>query len=77
MTLLKEVAAELIGMFFGDARLALALLVLVAVSAALIGLSGLDPLVGGPVLALGCPVLLIANLRREKRAIAPLKRSAA
>jgi len=77
MTLLKEVAAELIGMFFGDARLALALLVLVAVSAALIGLSGLDPLVGGTVLALGCPVLLIANLRREKRAIAPLKRSAA
>jgi hypothetical protein len=77
MTLLKEVAAELIGMFFGDARLALALLVLVAVSAALIGLSGLDPLVGGTVLALGCPVLLIANLGREKRAIAPLKRSAA
>jgi hypothetical protein len=77
MTLLKEVAAELIGMFFGDARLALALLLLVAVSGALIELSGLDPLVGGTVLALGCPALLIANLRREKRAIAPIKRSAA
>jgi hypothetical protein len=77
MTLLKEVAAELIGMFFGDARLAFALLLLIAVSAALIELSGLDPLVGGTVLALGCPVLLIANLRREKRAIAPIKRSAA
>ena len=73
MTLLKEVAAELIGMFFGDARLALALLLLVAVSGALIELSGLDPLVGGTVLAFGCPALLIANLRHEKRAIAPIK----
>ena len=77
MTLLKEVAAELIGMFFGDVRLTVALLLLIAVSAALIELSGLDPLVGGTVLALGCPVLLIANVRRQKRPIAAAIRSAA
>jgi hypothetical protein len=76
MSLLKEVIAELIGMFFGDARLTIALLLLVAVAGALIELSGIDPLVGGIVLILGCPALLIANLRRERRAIAP-SRSAA
>jgi hypothetical protein len=76
MSLLKEVAAELIGMFFGDARLTIALLLLIAVAGALIELSGIDPLVGGIVLILGCPALLIANLRRERRAIAP-NRSAA
>jgi hypothetical protein len=71
MSLLKEVIAELIGMFFGDARLTIALLLLVAVAGALIELSGIDPLVGGIVLILGCPALLIANLRRERRAIVP------
>jgi hypothetical protein len=76
MSLLKEVGAELIGMFFGDARLTIALLLLIAVAGALIDLTGIDPLVGGIVLILGCPALLIANLRRERRAIAP-SRSAA
>ena len=76
MSLLKEVGAELISMFFGDARLTIALLLLIAVAGALIELTGIDPLVGGIVLILGCPALLIANLRRERRAIAP-SRSAA
>jgi len=76
MSLLKEVGTELIGMFFGDARLTIALLLLIAVAGALIELTGIDPLVGGIVLILGCPALLIANLRRERRAIAP-SRSAA
>ena len=77
MNLLKEVAAELIGMFFGDARLTLAVLLIVAVSGALIELTAMDPLIGGSVLALGCPLLLIANLRRETRGIAPMSRSSA
>ena len=76
MSLLTEVGTELIGMFFGDARLTIALLLLIAVAGALIELTGIDPLVGGIVLILGCPALLIANLRRERRAIAP-SRSAA
>jgi hypothetical protein len=77
MSLLKEVAAELIGMFFGDARMTIALLLLIAVAGTLIELTGIDPLVGGSVLILGCPALLIANLRRDSRAIAPMRRSAA
>jgi hypothetical protein len=71
MSLLKDVAAELIGMFFGDGRLTIAILLLIAVAGTLIELTGIDPLVGGIVLILGCPALLIANLRRESRAIAP------
>ena len=77
MSLLKEVGAELIGMFFGDARLTIAILLLIAVAGALIELTGIAPLVGGIVLILGCPALLIASLRRDSRAIAPMSRSAA
>jgi hypothetical protein len=69
MNLLKEVAAELVGMFFGDVRMTLAVLIVVAASGALVTLTGIDPLVGGVVLALGCPVLLMANLRRAKTAV--------
>jgi hypothetical protein len=47
----------------------LAVLLIIAASGALIGLTSLDPLVGGGVLALGCPVLLIANVRRSKSAV--------
>jgi hypothetical protein len=77
MTLLKEIAAELIGMFFGDARLTLAILLIVAVSGALIELTAIDPVIGGGVLALGCPLVLVTNLRQETRGIAPMNRSAA
>ena len=69
MNLLKDVAAELIGMFFGDARMTLAVLLIIAVSGALIGLTSLDPLVGGSILALGCPALLIANVLRSKSTV--------
>lgn len=66
MSLLKEVAAELIGMFVGDAAMTLAVLLIVAVSGALIAFNGIEPLVGGSALALGCPALLIANLHRQR-----------
>ena len=69
MSLLKEVAAELVGMFFGDARMTLAVLVIVAAAGGLVTLTGVNPLVGGGILALGCPMLLIANLRRSKAAV--------
>jgi hypothetical protein len=77
MSLLKEVVAELIGMFFGDAQLTVALLLLSAVAGILIELTGIDPLVGGIVLMAGCPALLIASLRRDSRAIVSTRRSAA
>ena len=69
MSLLKEVAVELIGMFFGDPRMTLAVLLIVVAAGGLVPLTGIDPLVGGSVLALGCPMLLIANLRRSKAAV--------
>jgi hypothetical protein len=69
MNLLKEVAAELVGMFFGDVRMTLAVLIVVAASGALVTLTGIDPLVGGAILALGCPGLLMANLHRSKAAV--------
>ena len=69
MNLLKEVVAELVGMFFGDARLTTAVLLIVAAAAGLVTLTGLDPLIGGGALALGCPMLLLANLRRSKAAV--------
>ena len=65
MTMLKEIIAELIGMFMGDARLTLAVLAIVAGAAALIKLAGIDPLGAGGILLVGCLGLLIENVRRS------------
>lgn len=54
MTILKDVFAELFGMFVGDARLSAAILVVVALAAGLIHLAGASPLIGGGVLLAGC-----------------------
>jgi hypothetical protein len=59
MTILKEVLAELFGMFVGDARLTVAILAVVALAAALIYLFGIDPLFGGCVLLFGCLAVVI------------------
>jgi hypothetical protein len=67
MTMLKEIAAELIGMFMGDARLTLAVLAVVASAAALINLAGVDPLGAGAILLVGCLGLLIENVHRSAR----------
>jgi hypothetical protein len=67
MTMLKEIIAELIGMFIGDARLTLAVLALVASVAALIKLADVDPLAAGVVLLVGCLGLLIENVHRSAR----------
>ena len=67
MTMLRAVVAEIIGMFVGDARLALAILATIAGAAVLIRLTPVDPLVGGLLLFLGCPILLIENVRRSAR----------
>ena len=67
MTMLKEIIAELIGMFMGDARLTLAVLAIVAGAAALIELVGVDPLDAGGLLLVGCLGLLIENVHRSAR----------
>ncbi len=67
MTILREVIAELFGMFVGDARLAAAILVVVGVAASMIGLAHLDPLLGGAVLLVGCLGVLLGAVRRAAR----------
>jgi hypothetical protein len=67
MTMLKEMLAELVGMFMGDARLTVAVLTIVAVAAALIELAGFDPLGAGGILLVGCLGVLIENVRRSAR----------
>ena len=68
MTVLKEIAAELIGMFVAEKRLTLAVLGVVTVAGCLVNFTDLDPLVGGTVVLLGCLILLIENVWRSARA---------
>ena len=67
MTMLKELAAELIGMFVAEKRLTIAVLVIVAVTGSLVDFAGLNPLVGGAVLLFGCLSLLIESVCRAAR----------
>jgi hypothetical protein len=71
MPVLKELAAELIGMFFGETRLTVAVLALVAVTGSLIDFVGVNPLVGGALLLFGCLTLLVESVCRSARARAP------
>ena len=68
MTMLKELAAEFVGMFFAEKRLAIAVLAIVTMAGSLIDFAGLDPLVGGAVLLFGCLTLLIESVCRAARA---------
>lgn len=60
MSLLKEVLAELFGMFMADARLSLAVLLLVGAVALLIDVARVDPLLAGAVLLAGCLAIVAA-----------------
>ena len=68
MTVVKEVLAELIGMFVGEKRLTIAVLMVVAMAGCLVDFTGLDPLVGGAVMLFGCLILLIESVCRSARA---------
>lgn len=79
MTILKEVLAELFGMFVGDARLSVAILAVVALSALLVEVAHVEPLIGGGVLLLGCLAVVIEAVRRASLRAAeatPAERSA-
>jgi hypothetical protein len=65
--MLKEIAGEIVGMFAGDARLAAAILAIVAIAAVLIDIAKLDPVLGGLALLGGCLVLLVESVRRAAR----------
>ena len=67
MTMLKELGAELIGMFVAEKRLTISILVIVGAVASLVDLIGLDPLLGGAALLFGCLILLIDSVCRSAR----------
>jgi len=67
MIMLKELAAELIGMFIGDKRLTISILAIVAAVGSLVDFIGLHPLVGGSALLFGCLILLIDSVCRSAR----------
>jgi hypothetical protein len=71
MTMLKELAAELIGMFVAEKRLTIAVLAIVAMTGLSVDFAGLNPLIGGVVLLFGCLILLIESVCRAARAGAP------
>ena len=68
MTMLKELAVELVGMFAGEKRLTLAVLALVAAAGCLLDFTTLNELIAGAVLPFGCALLLIENVCRSARA---------
>jgi Flp pilus assembly protein TadB len=71
MTLVRDIAKELLGMFLADARLSGTVLILVALVAYLVDGDGLDPLIGGAILIAGCLAILAtvttAEARRRRR----------
>jgi len=64
MTLLRDVLFELIGMFISDAMLSLAVVVLIAAVAGLIGTAAVTPLAAGAVLLAGCLAILASSTLR-------------
>jgi hypothetical protein len=65
MNVLREVAEELFSMFVGDARLAIGVLLVVAVAAA--AATFVQPWLGGVVLLLGCLGLLLDSVLHAAR----------
>ena len=68
MTMFKELAAELIGMFVAEKRLTISIPMIVAAVGSLVDFIGLDPLLGGAALLFGCLILLIDSVCRSARA---------
>ena len=67
MSILKDVLAELFGMFVADAHLTVAILCVVAVAAGLIGVADVTPLIGGGALLAGCLGVTIAAILSAAR----------
>lgn len=67
MSIIVEVAKELLGMFLADARLTTATLVLVAIVAGLVVALRVEPLLGGGILLLGSLAILVEAAVREAK----------
>jgi uncharacterized protein YjiS (DUF1127 family) len=72
MTLLKDVLAELVGMFIGDALLSSAIIAVVAFSAGCIKLIGIEPLIAGGVLLVGCLAIILIAVRHAALSHVPV-----
>jgi hypothetical protein len=66
MSIMIDVLKELFAMFVADARLTLAILLLVAVVAGFVG-SGMAPILGGGVLLMGSLGILVLSVGREAK----------
>jgi hypothetical protein len=67
MSVVREVASELCKMFVGDAWLTGGILIVVSLTAGLVGYRVVPPLIGGAILFLGCCVVLVASVARSAR----------
>ena len=67
VSLVRDVLSELVGMFLGDARMAAAILAVVAVAALAVRATGLPAIAGGAILLVGCVAVLVLGVRREAR----------
>jgi uncharacterized membrane protein len=66
MNIAADVFKELLGMFLADARLAVAILLLVAIVGALVAVR-VEPFLAGGVLLVGCLSILAGTVSREAR----------
>jgi hypothetical protein len=67
MTIISDVLKELMAMFIADARLSLALLVLVGVVAGIVRALHAGPVLAGSVLLIGVLAILLDAVSREAR----------
>jgi len=67
MSLLRDIASELVGMFLADVRLSGAILALVLIVAGLVRAAAAEPLVGGGALLAGNLLILVEAAFREAR----------
>jgi hypothetical protein len=65
VSLARDIAQDLIGMFVADARLSISILALVPI--AWVFAAGLSPLLAGGVLVLGCLAVLVSAVAQEAR----------
>ncbi|WP_172332566.1 MULTISPECIES: hypothetical protein [Alphaproteobacteria] len=66
MKLVREILAELYGLFVDDGWLALQVLAVVFLCALAVGRFGVSPFAAGGFLIVGCMVILMLSLRRSR-----------
>jgi hypothetical protein len=67
MAMLKDLAAELVGMFVGEVRLTVSVVATIAAVSLLLDFAGIDPLLAGGALLLSCLALLVESVLRGAR----------